>query len=122
MKNKLLFLSLISISLIACNADTKSNQKLILGTWIPQRLDAMKIDQRLIFLENNIAVNVTQNEQPDANDSVTYKLSGDGKFLFTTEKNGRVEELKIIKLTEHEMVLLIKGNDDKNDTLKLKKE
>lgn len=122
MKNKLLYLSLIPIFLIACNSETKSNQKLILGSWIPQKHNEEKADQRIIFLENHIAINKTLNEQPEPSDSVTYKLSDDGKTLITTEKNGRVEEVKIFKLTEHEMVLLMKSNDNREDTFRLTRE
>ncbi len=102
--------------LISCN--TQSNQKLIVGNWIPLIPEA-KGDERIIFLENNIAISTRLNKIPEPDDSAQYKISDDGKTITTTEKNGRIEELEIIKLSKTDLVLCRKGE---KDTLRLKRE
>ena len=116
-KNQLsnLFCFLICI-LFSCN--TQSNQKLIIGNWIPFIPEA-KGDERILFLENNIAVSTRLNKVPESDDSIHYKISDDGKILTTTEKNGRIEELEIIKLSKTDLVLFRKSE---KDTLRLKRE
>jgi|SRR5882757_10143884 len=97
---------------------TQSNQKLIVGRWIPTGADT-KSDQRIVFFEDHTAVSLTLGKQPEARDSIQYKLTDDGKTLITTEKDGKVEELNIVNLSKTDLALMRKGHDD---TFRLKRE
>lgn len=97
---------------------SQTKEDLIIGTWTPTG-PYIESGQKIEFLKNNIAVSKRPNRKPEAGDSITYKVSEDGKTLFTTETDGRKEELQIITLTKTDMALLIKGS---NDTFRLKKD
>ena len=96
--------------LFICSCKQKTPAELLPGNWkfdkTPEEVDArMIITKNTMLYKNKIY-----------QDSASYTLSPDGKTITTSERNGNVDQLEIIKLTGDELVMTAK---DKHDTLRL---
>lgn len=99
---------LLLVFIFSCKQKTPA--ELLQGSWkfdkTPEDVDArMIITKNTMLYKNKIY-----------QDSASYTLSPDGKTITTSERNGNVDELEIIKLTADELVLTPR---DKHDTLRL---
>ncbi len=113
-EHKSLCFSIFLLAVLSCN--TQSNQKkLIIGTWVSSE-SRIENSPKLIFSENQILYSMPQ---PEYNDSMPYKISDTGNSLQTTEKNGKIEWLEILTLSNTDLVLVRKKE---KDTLRLKRE
>ena len=117
MIKKISWLCIFFYSLVSCN-NQAIDEKLIIGGWRPTG-SLPKSGFKVEFFQNHLAV-TTENGVADPEDSVQFNISKDGKILKTTEKSGKTDEFKILKLSKTELILI--RTLPKEDTIRFKKE
>ena len=110
-KIKLSGICILLATFVSCNNHT--TEDLIIGTWVSTL--NLQNSPKLIFSKSHLLLSMPQ---PQYNDSMSYKISNDGRILITTEMNGKTEQLEIIEISKNNLTLV---RNSKKDTLRLKR-